>query len=231
MLHPGPLNRSKNRALEHTFLSRVRGNVKKFTPGLRWAAVFLAGSAAGFLLPHLSWKGGDRTALPTVFQEIRTMGELRTARVEATRVSTAESSLVAPSVFSWVIGVPEALKAVSTSEAGVQVSGRVEAGVDLAQAEFTHTDEGVLVRLPRAVLSEGPSQTDILWVKESWLNRDPSLALKASETGRKAILQSAGTAQLLLTAEKQAEVLVKDILSQAGASAVTVTWKDDSRTT
>ncbi len=204
--------------------------MKKFTPGIRWAAVFLAGSAAGFLLPHLSWKGGEKAPLPTVFQEIKTMGQLRTARVEAARISTAESSLQAPTVLSWVIGVPEALRAVSTSEAGVQVTGRVEAGVDLAQAEFTRTDEGVLVRLPRAVVAAGPSETNILWIKESWLNRDSSLALKASESGRKALLQSAGTAQLLLTAEKQAEVLVKDILSQAGAATVTITWKNDSRT-
>lgn len=203
--------------------------MKKFTPGFRWAVVFLAGSAAGFLLPHLSWKGGEKAQLPTVFQEIRTMGELRTARVEAARVSTAESSLQAPRVVSWVMGVPEALKAMSTSEAGVQVTGKVEAGVDLAQAEFIRTEQGVRVLLPRAVVAAGPAETNILWIKESWLNRDSSLPLKASEAGKRALLQSAGTAQLLLTAERQAETLVKEILAKAGAEPVTVAWKDDSR--
>lgn len=183
------------------------------------------------ILPNLQWKGAGKSDLPAVFQEVQTMGVLRTARVEASQVVTAESSLQATQAVSWMIGVPQALSAVTRSEAGVQVTGRIEAGVDLAQAEFETTSEGVLVTLPRAVIAPGPSRSELLWSRESFLNRDRALPLKAQEKGRQALIQSTSTPQLLVTAEKQAEKLIREILADAGAGQVKIRWKTGPQST
>lgn len=191
--------------------------------------VFVAGSAAGLLLPHVQWKGTEQRDLPAVFQEIKTMGVLRTASVEASQVVSAQSSVKAPQAISWILGVPQALSALSRSEAGVQVTGRFEAGVDLAQAEFSKSSQGVLVRLPRAELVPGTHRTELLWTHESWLNRDRALPLKAQEQGREALMKSLGASQLLKASEDQAQRLIKDILTKAGADQVTIVWKPGSQ--
>lgn len=193
--------------------------------------MFAAGSAVGLLMPNLQWKGTQPKALPVVFHEIRTMGVLRTASVEASQVVSARSSAEAPQAVSWIVGVPQALSAISRSEAGVQVTGRIEAGVDLAQAEFVKGPSWVSVTLPRAVLTAGPSRTELLWSHESWLNRDRALPLKAQEQGRVALLRSTSNSQLLQTAEIQAEELIRNILMKAGAEEVKVVWKTGSQST
>jgi len=191
--------------------------------------VFLAGSVAGLILPNLQWKGAGKSDLPAVFQEVRTMGVLRTAEVEASQVVAAESAIDAPQAVSWIIGVPQTLSALTKSEVGVQVTGRIEAGVDLSQAEFEQTSSGVLVRLPKAVIAPGPSRTELLWSRESWLNRDRELPIKAQEQGRELLARSARSSQLLQTAERQAEQLIRGILADSGVDHVTVAWKSGSQ--
>lgn len=157
------------------------------------------------------------------------MGVLRTAKVEASQVVSAQSALQAPQAISWMIGVPQALSAFTKSEAGVQVTGVVEAGVDLSQAEFEQTSKGVLVTLPKAVIAPGPSRTELLWSSESWLNRDRQLPIKAQEQGRELLARSAGSSHLLQTAERQTEKLICSILTDAGVDQVIVAWKTGSQ--
>lgn len=196
---------------------------------MKWVWVFAAGCLTALILPKLTWSEKASQPLPTLFGEIQTMGELRTAKVEASRVVKLQSSLEAPGVLSVVVGLPQALEMASTSEAGVQVSGTIEAGVDLGQAEFTNTPEGVNVVLPKATLTPGRTQTQLLWSRESWLNRDKSLVLRASEKGKDELMKSAGTVQLLQSAERQAEATVRKLLIEAGAKEVAFSWKADSR--
>lgn len=196
---------------------------------MKWVWVFAAGCVTALILPKLTWSEKASQPLPTLFGEIQTMGELRTAKVEASRVVKLQSSLEAPGVLSAVVGLPQALEMASTSEAGVQVSGTIEAGVDLGQAEFTKTPEGVNVVLPKATLTPGRTQTQLLWSRESWLNRDKSLVLRASERGKEELMKSAGTVQLLQSAERQAEATVRKLLMEAGAKQVAFSWKADSR--
>lgn len=196
---------------------------------MKWVWVFAAGCVTALILPKLTWSEKASQPLPTLFGEIQTMGELRTAKVEASRVVKLQSSLEAPGVLSAVVGLPQALEMASTSEAGVQVSGTIEAGVDLGQAEFTKTPEGVNVVLPKATLTPGRTQTQLLWSRESWLNRDKSLVLRASEKGKEELMKSAGTVQLLQSAERQAEATVRRLLIEAGAKQVAFSWKADSR--
>lgn len=196
---------------------------------MKWVWVFAAGCLTALILPKLTWSEKASQPLPTLFGEIQTMGELRTAKVEASRVVKLQSSLEAPGMLSAVVGLPQALEMASTSEAGVQVSGKIEAGVDLSQAEFTKTPEGVKVVLPKATLTPGPTKTQLLWSRESWLNRDKSLVLRASEKGKEELMRSAGTAQLLQSAERQAEATVRKLLMEAGAKEVAFSWKADSR--
>lgn len=196
---------------------------------MKWVWVFAAGCLTALILPKLTWSEKASQPLPTLFGEIQTMGELRTAKVEASRVVKLQSSLEAPGVLSAVVGLPQALEMASTSEAGVQVSGTIEAGVDLGQAEFTKTPEGVNVVLPKATLTPGRTQTQLLWSRESWLNRDKSLVLRASERGKEELMKSAGTVQLLQSAERQAEATVRKLLIEAGAKQVAFSWKADSR--
>lgn len=196
---------------------------------MKWVWVFAAGCVTALILPKLTWSEKASQPLPTLFGEIQTMGELRTAKVEASRVVKLQSSLEAPGVLSMVVGLPQALEMASTSEAGVQVSGTIEAGVDLGQAEFTKTPEGVNVVLPKATLTPGRTQTQLLWSRESWLNRDKSLVLRASERGKEELMKSAGTVQLLQSAERQAEATVRRLLIEAGAKQVAFSWKADSR--
>lgn len=196
---------------------------------MKWVWVFAAGCVTALILPKLTWSEKASQPLPTLFGEIQTMGELRTAKVEASRVVKLQSSLEAPGVLSMVVGLPQALEMASTSEAGVQVSGTIEAGVDLSQAEFTKTPEGVNVVLPKATLTPGRTQTQLLWSRESWLNRDKSLVLRASERGKEELMKSAGTVQLLQSAERQAEATVRRLLIEAGAKQVAFSWKADSR--
>ncbi len=196
---------------------------------MKWVWVFAAGCLTALILPKLTWSEKSSQPLPTLFGEIQTMGELRTAKVEASRVVKLQSSLEAPGVLSMVVGLPQALEMASTSEAGVQVSGTIEAGVDLGQAEFTKTPEGVNVVLPKATLTPGRTQTQLLWSRESWLNRDKSLVLRASEKGKEELMKSAGTVQLLQSAERQAEATVRRLLIEAGAKEVAFSWKADSR--
>jgi hypothetical protein len=196
---------------------------------MKWVWVFAAGCLTALILPKLTWSEKSSQPLPTLFGEIQTMGELRTAKVEASRVVKLQSSLEAPGVLSVVVGLPQALEMASTSEAGVQVSGTIEAGVDLGQAEFTKTPEGVNVVLPKATLTPGRTQTQLLWSRESWLNRDKSLVLRASEKGKEELMKSAGTVQLLQSAERQAEATVRRLLIEAGAKEVAFSWKADSR--
>lgn len=196
---------------------------------MKWVWVFAAGCLTALILPKLNWSEKASQPLPTLFGEIQTMGELRTAKVEASRVVKLQSSLEAPGVLSMVVGLPQALEMASTSEAGVQVSGTIEAGVDLSQAEFTKTPEGVNVVLPKATLTPGRTQTQLLWSRESWLNRDKSLILRASEKGKEELMKSAGTVQLLQSAERQAEATVRRLLIEAGAKQVAFSWKADSR--
>lgn len=196
---------------------------------MKWVWVFAAGCLTALILPKLTWSEKASQPLPTLFGEIQTMGELRTAKVEASRVVKLQSSLEAPGMLSAVVGLPQALEIASTSEAGVQVSGKIEAGVDLSQAEFIKTPEGVKVVLPKATLTPGPTKTQLLWSRESWLNRDKSLVLRASEKGKEELMRSAGTAQLLQSAERQAEATVRKLLMEAGAKEVAFSWKADSR--
>lgn len=196
---------------------------------MKWVWVFAAGCLTALILPKLNWSEKASQPLPTLFGEIQTMGELRTAKVEASRVVKLQSSLEAPGVLSMVVGLPQALEMASTSEAGVQVSGTIEAGVDLSQAEFTKTPEGVNVVLPKATLTPCRTQTQLLWSRESWLNRDKSLILRASEKGKEELMKSAGTVQLLQSAERQAEATVRRLLIEAGAKQVAFSWKADSR--
>lgn len=203
--------------------------MKRVSPNMKWVWVFAAGCLTALILPKLTWSEKSSQPLPTLFGEIQTMGELRTAKVEASRVVKLQSSLEAPGVLSVVVGLPQVLEMASTSEAGVQVSGTIEAGVDLGQAEFTNTPEGVNVVLPKATLTPGRTQTQLLWSRESWLNRDKSLVLRASEKGKEELMKSAGTVQLLQSAERQAEATVRRLLIEAGAKEVAFSWKADSR--
>ncbi len=196
---------------------------------MKWVWVFAAGCLTAAILPKLTWSEKVSQPLPSLFGEIQTMGELRTAKVEASRVVKLQSSLEAPGALSLVAGLPQALKMASTSEAGVQVSGQIEAGVDLAQAEFTKTPEGVKVVLPKATLTQGRTNTQLLWSRESWLNRDKGLALRASEQGKEELMKSAGTVRLLQSAERQAEAAVRKLLMEAGAKEVVFSWKTASR--
>ena len=154
-------------------------------------------------------------ALPIILDRVQAAGELRTAKQNADTVITMQTH---KEPTGWVAATPVATlyRSATQNQALVAMTGTVEAGVDLRQANISWkmepTGRKLVVSLPHATIYEPTVDGRVHHAQSGLFWKDSNIALKAAREAKRKFRSAAQQKGLAKEAEKNAEILIKDLI-------------------
>ncbi|MBA4292660.1 hypothetical protein C0431_06775 [bacterium] len=209
--------------------------MKQHRRGWFWpATALLAVLGIGFGLGRGGGQEVRPTPTPVVLQQVRDLGELHLVQHQYQTVFEMESHKDAP---DWTQEVPVLNRLASSIAEGatknvalVTVTGTVEAGIDLSQAEISQRGNSITVVIPAAKIYPANVDAVLHSQKRGVTWDDRNLALKARREGANRFEKSSREAGILEDARKRAVDQVTRLFDAAGVDSVNVEFKGEKIT-
>lgn len=193
-----------------------------------WVA--LAGLGFGlFGLGAVVGRSTQADQTPLLVQQVRDIGELHTASQTMTKVMEFESHREPQ---GWVASLPlakEAVAVVTSNRALASVTGEVEAGVDLSQAEVTKVGDSYTVFLPPVKVYEPVVTVTINSQRSGLMWRDLNVSAKAQKQVASQMKAAGVSSGLTQTAEKNARARIESLLGQATRLPIKVEFRKETQ--
>lgn len=201
--------------------------MRQLRKGWFWPVAGILGILGlGFSLGRNSAPEAAGTPAPVVLKQVRDLGELHLIEHQYQTVFEMESHRDAA---AWTQQIPivnqlasDVVEATTKNTALVTITGSVEAGIDLSQAEIRQDGQDLTIVLPNAKLY--PANVDaVLHAQKRAVGWDDrNLSLKARREGAKRFEKSSLEAGILAAAEARARVQVSELFESAGFDDVNV---------
>jgi hypothetical protein len=160
------------------------------------------------------WSAKKSSPAPVapILQQVRALGELRTARYTYQTVFEHTTSREPEAWVRYVPGGESLVHAATRNEALVSAHATVDAGVDLRHATVERAGDRLVVTLPRAQVYEPVVRARVHDAERGWFWRDENIGLKAAETAGEQIVDNARRQGIRKRAETEAVTRVRALV-------------------
>lgn len=181
-------------------------------PNRNWLPWAIATAAVGVAAFQMGGNQPHRDPKPLIAERLQAIGELHLVAARYQGVIDHETSQEAA---DWAKPIPFADQLVRSATANhglVEVSGRVDAGIDLKTASVVADEKAITVYLPEPVIYEPNVDATVHGQRSSLFYQDRNFGLKARRTAVAQMRASAQNPATLQLARDEATKIVRSLV-------------------